>query len=77
MSKILKSPWFWFALIAVIIIAGYFLREQYLNGTGVFSSGGAEDQPSTVDLKPGTAASSDAVQLSTTPQTSIPFQAGN
>jgi len=77
MSKILKSPWFWVAIIIVIAVAGYFLREQYINGTGVFASGAAEDGPSTVDLKPGTSASSESVQLQTTAETAIPFQAQN
>jgi len=76
MSKIIKSPWFWFAVIAVIIVAGYFIREQYLNGTGLFSASAPEDAPSSVDIKPASGGSGNSIEVTTEQQSTIPFQAG-
>lgn len=60
MSKILKSPWFWVAVIALIIVGGYILRKNYMEGGALLNlpSGSTDDtttQP-VVDVHAGQAA---------------------
>lgn len=59
MSKILKSPWFWVAVIAIIIIGGYIVRKNYVEGGALLNlpSGSTDDESTqpVVDVHPGQA----------------------